>query len=55
MTLVCGMRDAFSHEVIGNGHPWTPWITRQLGGSKALPPNPDWQAIGKVLAAKLSA
>lgn len=49
LTLVCGMREAFCHEVIGAGQPWTPWITRQLGGAKALPPNPDWQALGKVL------
>ena len=50
LTLVGGMREAFCREVIGAGQPWTPWITRQLGGTQALPPNPDWQTLGKLLA-----
>lgn len=49
ISLVAGLRDAFCCEVIGAGHPWTPWITRQLGGSHLIPSNPDWRAIGQAL------
>lgn len=47
--LALGLREAFYREVIGGGHPWTPWIARQLGGSRMVPSNPDWRALGQAL------
>lgn len=48
-TLALGLREAFYREVIGAGHPWTPWIARQLGGSRMVPSNPDWRSLGQAL------
>ncbi len=47
--LAMGLRDAYCREVIGAGHPWTAWVTRQLGGARMVPSNPDWRAIGQAL------
>lgn len=47
--LAMGLRDAFEREVIGAGHPWTPWVTRRLGGAHLVPANPDWRALGLAL------
>lgn len=49
VSLISGLRDAYCRDVIGAGHPWTPWIARQLGGSHMVPSNPDWVAIGRSL------
>lgn len=51
-SLAMGLRDAYCRDVIGAGHPWTAWITRQLGGSRMVPSNPDWRSIGQALLAR---
>lgn len=48
-SLAMGLRDAYCRDVIGAGHPWTAWIARQLGGSRMVPSNPDWRALGQAL------
>lgn len=53
--FVCQMREAYCREVIGGGQVWTPWVTRQLGGVKLLPSNPDWNALGRAIQQRLTA
>lgn len=49
--LVMGLRDAYYRDVIGAGHPWTPWLARRLGGANMIPANPDWRSLGQALLA----
>lgn len=43
--FIMELRGAYYRDVIGAGHPWTPWIARQLGGAKMVPSNPDWRSL----------
>lgn len=43
--FIMELRGAYYRDVIGAGHPWTPWIARQLGGAKMVPSNPGWRSL----------
>lgn len=39
----------FIREVVGNGQPFTAWVSRQLGGKEMVPSRPNWLALAQAV------
>lgn len=41
------IQQSFFKEVVGEGHPYTAWVSKLAGGQHRIGKNPDWRAIAK--------